>query len=159
MRNRFTMGDRQFQVDQPDPTLVCIQEDEQIREIVLDEGLPQGKGRMKLGNTFVPYFATETPSAVWVTLAGQTYVFEKARGRGGGEEPHGGFCAPMPGKVIKVSVSEGSRVEKGQVLVIMEAMKMEHRIEAPGAGTVTQLYCKEGAVVEQGLPLLEFEPD
>ena len=63
----------------------------------------------------------------------------------------------MPGKVIKVNHLEGDSVEKGQVLIIMEAMKMEHRMEAPVAGTVTKLHCKEGDVVDQGFQLLEFE--
>lgn len=65
----------------------------------------------------------------------------------------------MPGKVIAVPVEEGARVEKGQILVLMEAMKMEHRIEAPSAGVVTRLFCAQNDLVDQGFQLLEFEVD
>ena len=114
---------------------------------------------MLIGDRFQPYFVTEAANGSWVTLAGQTWFFEKAKGAAGAEDAHGGFDAPMPGKVIQVLAHNGQSVAAGDVLVIMEAMKMEHRIEAPAAGTVTAVHCEEGAVVEQGFALLDFEAD
>ncbi len=58
--------------------------------------------------------------------------------------------APMPGKILRVIVSEGMAVATGDVLMILEAMKMENEIVAPMAGTVTQLAAKEGATVNSG---------
>ena len=116
-------------------------------------------GRIRFSDCFLPYFVTATPTAVWVTLDGVTHHFVKSKERSQAEEGHGGFTAPMPGKVIKVMVSAGDRVEAGAVLVVMEAMKMEHRIEAPMPGKVTSLHCHEDQVVEQGVALLEFEAD
>ena len=66
----------------------------------------------------------------------------------------GSIESPMPGKVLKVLVSQGAPVTAGQLVLILEAMKMENEIYAPVAGTVTQLGCKEGDSVNTGDTLL-----
>ena len=63
-------------------------------------------------------------------------------------EDAGSLHAPMPGKVITVTVSEGDRVEEGDVLVVMEAMKMEHALRSPYSGTVTSVGHSAGDQVE-----------
>jgi 3-methylcrotonyl-CoA carboxylase alpha subunit len=73
-------------------------------------------------------------------------------------DAHGGsLAAPMPGKVIAVLTTRGAKVEKGTPLVILEAMKMEHTIIAPGRGTVTEIHYKPGEQVDEGAELLGFE--
>lgn len=62
--------------------------------------------------------------------------------------------SPMPGNIIRVDVKEGDKVTSGQVLVILEAMKMENEIVAPKDGTVAQVVTSKGAVVETGSPLV-----
>lgn len=62
--------------------------------------------------------------------------------------------APMPGVVLKVQVQQGQAVKAGQVLVILEAMKMENDIVAPKDGTVAQIVAAKGASVESGAPLV-----
>lgn len=160
MRHRLKLDGRVYQVDLLDkhPLRIQIEENEETCQVELEGPAPAGSGRLQLGDRFVPYFVTETPTHIWVTLDGVTHAFEKARDRGQADDEHAGFSAPMPGKVIQVAVSEGDVVEKGAVLVVMEAMKMEHRIEAPGPGTVTALHCTTDAVVDQGFVLLDFEP-
>ena len=64
---------------------------------------------------------------------------------------------PMPGKVIAVLVSEGDVVEKGQGLVIVEAMKMENEVHSPIAGTVGEIKVKAGDTVEGGAALVIIE--
>lgn len=64
---------------------------------------------------------------------------------------------PMPGKVIAVLVSEGDEVEKGQGLVIVEAMKMENEVRSPIDGSVAQVNVKAGDAVEAGALLLVVE--
>ncbi len=71
----------------------------------------------------------------------------------------GGLAAPMPGKVLEVSVEPGQRVEAGRVLVVLEAMKMEHRVHAPADGTVTAVLVAAGDQVATGAELLAFTPD
>ncbi len=68
----------------------------------------------------------------------------------GAEAVAGGLVAPMPGKVIKVEVAVGDSVEAGQLLLVLEAMKMEHRVTAPEAGTVEQLRATVGEQVDNG---------
>lgn len=62
--------------------------------------------------------------------------------------------SPMPGNILKIPVSLGQKVEEGQVLVLLEAMKMENEIVAPKAGTVVQILTSKGAVVETNTPLV-----
>lgn len=66
--------------------------------------------------------------------------------------PAGGekVCAPMPGTILSVNVQNGSAVKKGDVLMILEAMKMENEIMAPCDGTITSVNTSKGASVESG---------
>lgn len=62
--------------------------------------------------------------------------------------------SPMPGNILKINVSVGQHVDEGDVLLILEAMKMENEVVATKAGTVAQLLVDKGAVVETGAPLV-----
>ena len=59
-------------------------------------------------------------------------------------------AAPMPGTILKVNVKNGDAVKEGQVLVVLEAMKMENEIMAPKSGTITQVAVQKGASVNTG---------
>lgn len=62
--------------------------------------------------------------------------------------------APMPGNILKINVAPGQKVEEGDVLIVLEAMKMENEIVATKSGTVAQVAVSKGAVVETGAPLV-----
>ena len=62
--------------------------------------------------------------------------------------------APMPGNIRKINIAPGQKVEEGDVLIVLEAMKMENEIVATKAGTVAQVAVSKGAVVETGAPLV-----
>ena len=72
-------------------------------------------------------------------------------------EAGGRVLAPMPGQVVSVAVSEGDHVGAGDVLVVVEAMKMEHEVRAPGPGTVTAVRFAPGERVEEGVELVSID--
>ena len=63
-------------------------------------------------------------------------------------------AAPMPGTILKVNVSVGQAIKEGEVLCVLEAMKMENDIMAPKAGTVTQVLVSKGSSVDTGAPMV-----
>jgi propionyl-CoA carboxylase alpha chain len=73
------------------------------------------------------------------------------------EDDAGSLHAPMPGRVIRVDVSAGEEVSEGQVLVVMEAMKMEHTLRSPHDGTVSAVLCEAGEQVEADTILIVVE--
>lgn len=72
-------------------------------------------------------------------------------------ESAGRIVAPMPGKVVQVYVTSGERVGRGAPLVVLEAMKMEHRLTASADGTVTEIYYSAGDLVDEGAELLAID--
>ncbi len=76
---------------------------------------------------------------------------------GAAEAGGGRLTAPMPGRVTEVHVKPGVRVARGDPLLVLEAMKMEHTIAAPGDGRVTEVHYDAGALVEEGVELLALE--
>ena len=94
-----------------------------------------------------------------VLMPGQTHRLTLIDPRHAGEEDEGGtgkLSAPMPGKIVQVLVEEGAKVEKGQALMILEAMKMEHTISAPGRGKVEKVNFRAGDQVPEGAVLLNL---
>jgi biotin carboxyl carrier protein len=95
----------------------------------------------------------------WVTMDGHTSMLTKTSGaKHGVRHDHaGGLTAPMPGQVRSVSVGVGDSVKKGQTLAVIEAMKMEIRIQALKDGKVKTVYVKQGQTVEREQILIEME--
>jgi len=117
-------------------------------ELVLD-----GR-RMRATVTVVPGgWVVDLPGGA-VTLAGRDR-FPRPEGSG----PAGGLVAPMPGKIIDVRAAVGDAVTAGQVLVVMEAMKMEHHLSTPGDGTVAEVRVAVGDQVDNGAVLLVVDGD
>lgn len=101
---------------------------------------------------------------IWTQTAGLRSSVALRDPRNGGANGSGSqrsgvatIKAPMPGKVIRLLVSEGTAVEAGQGLVVVEAMKMQNEMKAPRAGVVKALKTKEGATVAAGETLLVLE--
>ncbi|MGB7482265.1 MAG: biotin/lipoyl-containing protein, partial [Castellaniella sp.] len=75
----------------------------------------------------------------------------------GAADEAGGLTAPMPGKILSVLVAPGEAVTRGAPLIVMEAMKMEHTIEAPHDGTVKEVFYAVGDQVTEGVTLIDLE--
>ena len=90
---------------------------------------------------------------------GQTFLVShfRASGDSGVSASDGAIISPMPGKLIAVEVRQGEAVTKGQKLVTLEAMKMEHSLTAPFDGIVAELNAREGAQVSEGALLVRIE--
>jgi biotin carboxyl carrier protein len=97
----------------------------------------------------------------WVTITGQTVVLTKStearKSRGGHAHAAGELTAPMPGQVRAVNVGEGDAVTKSQTLMVLEAMKMEIRIQSPRDGVVQKVFVQQGQTVEREQVLIEIE--
>ncbi len=112
-----------------------------------------------------------TSDGLWLHLNGETYFIDlkkdekgrgqsRSRGRGVNREADSAsnrVVAPMPGKVIKINIKSGDSVVAEQIVVVIEAMKMEYNLTAPKAGRVTMIHVREGMQVELEQTLVEFE--
>jgi 3-methylcrotonyl-CoA carboxylase alpha subunit len=107
--------------------------------------------------------ASRNGDEIVVAIDERSYVLRRAQplavhtdAAGAGTGGDGTVAAPMPGRVVRVAVAAGDAVEPHQLLVVLEAMKMEHRIEASLAATVRAVLVDEGAIVAGGTPLVEL---
>ena len=115
------------------------------------------------GRTDVIYIAGSSDS-VWAFWNGTTFHVSSQpasqargrRGRGRGQAAQS-LTAPMPATVIKVLVSPGDAVKKGDTVVLLEAMKMELPIRAPADATVAAVLCQAGELVQPDAALIELE--
>jgi 3-methylcrotonyl-CoA carboxylase alpha subunit len=127
----------------------------------------EGTLLVRTGTHSLLLHAIAAPEGYLVAWQGQSYRFtrpqpltvEATAGSAGGSAGAGALTAPMPGTIIKVLATEGERVGANAPLLILEAMKMEHTIAAPHAGTVRRLPFGIGAVVAAGATLAEIDHD
>lgn len=122
-----------------------------LRDLATGEERDVRHGEMPRGAV-----AARDGDVAWVALGGETWRIARAAARAARapEEEHA-LTAPMPGRIAAVLVAEGQRVEKGDVLVVLEAMKMEHPVKAPRAGAVSRLSAEVGKMVGLGDVLLD----
>jgi 3-methylcrotonyl-CoA carboxylase alpha subunit len=104
--------------------------------------------------------AVASGDEVWVTVDGEVFVFHVTHGTRSSHAATAGqdaFSPPMAATVVRILVAPGDRVEDGDVLIALEAMKMELPIRAPRAGIVRAVHCREGELVQPGQVLIDFE--
>jgi|TARA_B100001094_G_C18195120_1_gene810256 biotin carboxyl carrier protein len=126
----------------------------ETRKVVVDgvefEVVIEGEGKSWSATVEGKTFQIEIPDAA--------PVVKKKRTGGGKKKKSGTVSANIPGKVVTVEVNEGDHVKEGQVILILEAMKMQNEIQAPITGTVTVVHCHEGQAIEANIPLVVIEP-
>lgn len=108
-------------------------------------------------------FVQRLGETLWVHLDGETFTYEPEkrgfkRRKAGAGSTGADVAAPMPGKITKVAVAEGADVAEGQLLIVLEAMKMEYSLKAAVSGKVKTIKCKAGDQVALGQLLVVVEP-
>lgn len=128
------------------------------------EALECGLVRHQRSGRLLPYRVAHLEGQRYqIWLAGQVYEVELAQSgprRAGADSLHSHeneVKAAMPGSILAVKVAEGDLVEPGQVLLVMESMKMELSLESPRAGKIARVLVQPGQMVELGRVLLELE--
>ena len=126
----------------------------ETRKVIVDgtefEVVIEGEGTSWAATVEGKTFQIEIPDAA--------PVIKKKRNASGKKKKSGTVSANIPGKVVTVEVNVGDEVVEGQVILILEAMKMQNEIQAPVSGTVTSVNCEEGQAIEANIPLVIIEP-
>ena len=116
-----------------------------------------GQLKVEVSGTSHLAHVTKVGDDWWIHMDGRIHVVRMHEpGSSEAESAQGGMSAPMPGTILEILVKQGQRVREGQDLVVMEAMKMEHRIQAPRAGEITRLHYSVGDRVDMGATLVEI---
>lgn len=95
-----------------------------------------------------------------IRISGESLSGPSRRSASGGRKKKrsGIISSTIPGKVVSLDISVGDEVEEGDVLMILEAMKMQNEIQAPLSGKVVEVNCESGDSVEANTPLVVIEP-
>lgn len=121
-----------------------------------------GDGRVEVidESTRTLAYAVRRGNEIWVFVNGDTWIMDAQGPSAGRTRLHddAALSAPMPARIVAINVTPGQRVAAGDVLVVLEAMKMELVVTAPHDGRITAVSCRVGELVQPGLALLELEP-
>lgn len=123
-----------------------------------------GHGRMFLveGDERRLAWVVEDADRRWVYCDGEVTLVEiereaAPRRRGGGAPGHETLAAPMPATVVRILAPAGTAVQRGAVILLLEAMKMELPLRAPYDAVITAVHCREGELVQPNTTLIELE--
>ena len=121
-----------------------------VYEVEVEQGEAMLVDEYELAAPAAPAAAAPVVVAAPVAAAAPAAAPAPAAGLAAGEV----VKSPMPGNVLKINVTVGQKVNEGDVLLILEAMKMENEVVSTKTGTVAQIVVDKGAVVETGSPLV-----
>lgn len=166
-RHRFSVAGTLHTVsvdDAGDRIVVRIDDRAPIEVDATTEGVPGLFSLLRDGKPSRAYVARDGKN-LRVIVEGRTFVLapgagSRERGAAGGlTDPPGKITAPLAGVVVDIRVKVGDRLEPRQVVVVVEAMKMQNEVQAPLAGVVTAVRVEQGGRAEKGALLVEYTPD
>ena len=121
---------------------------------------PLGGGRFEIvdGEARTLAYGVRRGTDTWVFVNGDTWVIGANESSGSARHvDQAALSAPMPATVVAINVAPGQPVKAGDVLVVLEAMKMELAVSAPHDARVKAIGCRVGELVQAGVPLIELE--
>jgi len=150
-------GTRQFRVDRETTEAQCEEISPGVYSILIDGRAYEASVSKRSGDApglGTPSVVVVGPRSYWV----EVHDPRQWRQSGSSIEAEGPqeITAPMPGKIVKVLVTEGQDVARDQGLLVIEAMKMQNELRAPRAGRVSRIYATEGRGVESGARLVRL---
>lgn len=121
-------------------------------------GSAPGELIVRDGDRVARVFAVASGGTTWVFHDGVTYELlqEQRSARPRSSAPAGSLTAPMPATVVQVKVHMGDAVKRGDILIVLEAMKMELPVRAPADGRVAAIHCEAGQLVQPDTSLIEL---
>ena len=155
---------RGWRLNAPASEIVRLRRGAEVHEVELRDGrfFVAGGGRALSDSGPAPASA-RVGGEIWVVTGEATWRLAVVDPLGAAETAAGGasaaLSAPMPGTVVAVEAAPGAEVEAGAVLMVIEAMKVEHTIRAPTAGRVDAVHYRVGDAVEEGAVLVAFAPE
>jgi biotin carboxyl carrier protein len=166
MMRRYTLeiGDREYVVDVNELAIdsfeVMVGGDAYVVTLAGEEDLPEAAIAPQLESDAAPAGAGTVPPTVRVVRktaapAAGTPVQRKPAGGSGGAS----LNAPMPGVIIDIAVSPGDAVARGQLVAVLDAMKMHNNIKSPRAGTIAEVCVSPGQAVGHGDAIVRYRED
>lgn len=150
---KLTFGAATLELIKSDKGYLVTADDKTTSVEILHTDANPGQLELLIDGERITAYVSFDNARRWVTIHGRTYLLTKQSGArksaGGHHHAAGELTAPMPGQVRVVNVSEGDTVTKGQTLLVLEAMKMEIRIQSPMDGVVIKVLVKQGETVER----------
>ena len=154
-RLTITSDDQEWIAEVAGERVTFAGEESAVRVVAVDDG----RWRVAEPEGEVTGLALRHGDTVWVSVDGQTFEFKvragSRRARTGARDADA-LSAPMPATVVRIAVKNGDAVKQGDVLIALEAMKMEMPIRAPRDGVVAAIDCREGELVQPGVPLIQI---
>jgi 3-methylcrotonyl-CoA carboxylase alpha subunit len=123
-------------------------------------GPGRGEFLVRDGDRVMQVYAVLSGGTTWVFHDGVVYEIAEAHpSRNGhrGAHGHNELTAPMPATVVAIKVEAGHEVKKGDILIVLEAMKMELPVRAPADGVVKAIHCRPGELVQPDRSLIDLE--
>ena len=164
MKYITTLDDKEYQIEIIDDQHVSI--NGRIQEVDLVSIGDQPLYSLIVDGRSYESYVYETEEGWHLQTRGRQYnltvedelekILRTASGNGVAQTGEYHLKAPMPGLVVSLPVCEGNQVEKGQVVIVLESMKMQNELKSPRAGTVGRVRVKEGEIVEQRQALLSI---